>query len=165
MFVVFLLFFLFPQSPQDLRVSFDLKDADLESFLVTMGQAANLNVVLHPEVKGKITLSVRDASWQNLLDVVLNNYQLQREIQGNVLRIAPVSAFAEEFRQRAAVNQACLDAVPLETHIYTLNYAKAADVMREVSALLSPRGSIVVDTRQNALIVRDVPADACKGGL
>jgi type IV pilus assembly protein PilQ len=144
----------FLASPQ--AVSLDLSAADLKDFLMIMGKSANLNVVLHPSVQGSITLNVRDAPWETLLDMVLRNYGLTRETEGNLMRIVPVSVIEAELRQRAAAEDARLAAQPLETRTYILNYARAADVAPIVSNLLSPRGMVIVDERRNALIVRDV---------
>ena len=137
-------------------ISLDLRDADLREVLMMLGTTASPNVVLHPAVQGKVSLTVHDARPDVLLDIVLNNYSLGREVQGNITRIAPLSVLADEYRQRAATEEARLTAVPLETRIYVLNYAKAADVALITSKLLSPRGVVIVDPRRNAIIVRDV---------
>src|SRR5262249_6127539 len=143
-------FFLAAVFTQPLTISMDLRDADLRDFFVTMAESANLNVVLHPAVEGKITLRVRDAAWETLLEMVLRNYRLSRETQGNVMRIAPQSAFEEEYRQRAAIEAARLNAQPLVTRTYVLNYAKAEEIAVIVSRLLSPRGVVIADPRRNA---------------
>jgi type IV pilus assembly protein PilQ len=139
------------------EVSFDLKDADLRDFFRMVAESTRLNVVLHPAVQGRITLNVQNAPLDTLLEVVLKNYGLGREINGSVMRIVPLSVIESELRQRADIEQARLLAQPLETRIYVLNYAKAADVAPLISRFLSPRGEIVVDTRRNAIIIRDVP--------
>jgi type II secretory pathway component HofQ len=141
---------------QPLTVSLDLRDVDLRDFLVTMAESANLNAVLHPAVEGKITLKVQEAPWETLLEMVLRNYRLGRETQGNVMRIAPQSVFEEEYRQRAASEEARLNAQPLETRSYVLKYANVGDIAVIVSRLLSPRGIVVADLRRNVLIVKDV---------
>jgi len=138
-------------------LSLDVRDAELSDFFLLMANFAHLNIVLHPSVSGKITLRVDDVPWDTLLDVVLKNYRLGKETQGNVIRIAPLSVFEAEARQRAALEQARLDAQPLETRVYVLNYSKAADMAPIFAKLLSPRGTVIVDRRQNALIVRDIP--------
>jgi type IV pilus assembly protein PilQ len=141
---------------QSLTVSLDLRDANLRDFLETMSQSANMNLVLHPAVEGRITLRVQDAPWETLMDMVLKNYRLSREIQGNLMRIAPQSVIEEEYRRRAATEEARLNAQPLEIRTYMLNYARAADIAVIVSKLLSSRGIVLVDTRRNALIIKDV---------
>jgi len=141
-------------SPQ--AVSLDLKDADLRDVLMTLGATANLSVLLHPAVEGKLSLSVRNVSWELLLDMVLKNHNLGREVQGNIMRIAPLSVLEGEYKQRAATEQARLSALPLETRTYALNYARAADVAVAISKFVSPRGVVIVDPRRNMLIIRDV---------
>jgi type IV pilus assembly protein PilQ len=141
-------------APQD--VSLDLRDADLRDFFKLMAETSNINIVLHPSVQGKITISVKNAPSNILMDVVLKNYGLASEIIGNVMRVVPLSVIADEYRQRAAIEQARLASLPLVTRTYIINYAKAADVARIMSQFLSPYGSIAVDQRRNAVIVRDI---------
>ena len=140
------------QSP----ISLDVRDVDVRDFLMTMGEMANVNIVVHPAVQGKITLKVHDVAWDVLLDVVMKNYGLSRETQSNVIRIVPTSVIEQEYKQQVATEEARLSALPLETRTYVLHYAKAADVAPLVSKLLSPRGSILVDIRRNALIITDI---------
>ena len=134
-------------APQD--VSMDLRDADLQDFFRLMAETGNINIVLHPAVQGKITLSVKNAPRDVLMAVVLKNYGLTTETNGNVMRVVPLSVLENEYRQRLA-------SLPMETRTIILNYAKAADVARIMSQFLSPYGSIAVDARRNAIIIRDI---------
>jgi type IV pilus assembly protein PilQ len=137
-------------------VSIDTKEMDLSDFFRFMASAANMNIVLHPAVQGKVNLMVKDAPWEQVLDFVLKNYGLQKEVEGNTMRIAPATAFQAEQAQTAAIEEARLSALPLQTQIYFLNYARADDVAVVISKLLSPRGSVVVYRPRNAVIVTDV---------
>src|SRR5215510_5386418 len=137
-------------------VSVDAREVDLTDFFRFMAEAANVNIVLHPAVQGKVNLTVKDAPWEQLLDLVMKNYGLGKEVEGNLIRIAPIVAFEDEYKQRAAVEQARLNSLPLQTEIYFLNYAKADEMALVVSRMLSPRGSVIAYRPRNALIVRDV---------
>jgi len=141
-------------APQE--VSLDVRDADLREFFKLLAGTSNLNIVMLPAVQGKITLSVRNAPRDILMDVVLKNYGLATEISGNVMRIVPQSVIANEYRQRAQMENARQASLPMETRTYILNYAKAADVAPIISQFLSPGAVIVVDPRRNALIIRDI---------
>ena len=121
-------------------VSLDIAEMDLSDFIRFMGKTANMNVVLHPAVQGKVNLMVKDAPWEQVLDLVLKNHELGKEVEGNTIRIAPAASFA----------------APLQTRIYFLNYAKAEDMALVISKMLSPRGSVIVYRARNAVIVRDV---------
>jgi type IV pilus assembly protein PilQ len=137
-------------------VSLDARDMDLGDFLRFMANAADMNVVLHPAVQGKVNLMVKEARWDQVLDVVLKIHGLIKEVEGNIMRIAPASTIETEQRQRAATAEACLKELPVQTHTYFLNYAKAESVALIISKMLSPRGSAVAYPARNAVIVTDV---------
>src|SRR5882672_8088312 len=121
-------------------VSLDTTDMALNDFFRLIGKIANMNVVLHPAVEGKVNLMVKDAPWEQVLDLVLKNHGLGKEIEGNTIRIAPAASFAGT----------------LQTRIYFLHYARAEDMAVVISKMLSPGSSVVVYPPLNALIVRDV---------
>src|SRR5262245_42488597 len=106
-------------------ITLDARDMDLGDFFRFMGSAANMNVVLHPAVQGKVNLMVREARWEQVLDMVLKSYGLAKEVEGNIMRIVPLAVLEAEAKQKAAAEQACLNALPLQTQTYFLNYAKA----------------------------------------
>src|SRR6476646_9944937 len=99
-------------------VSIDARDINLSDFFRFMADVADVNIVIHPAVQGKVNLTVKDAPWEQLLDLVMKNYGLGKEVEGNVMRIAPIAAFEAEYKQRAATEQARLNALPLQTQIY-----------------------------------------------
>src|SRR6267142_1086255 len=121
-------------------VSLDVKEMDLSDFARFMAETANMNVVLHPAVQGKVNLMVKDAPWEQVLDLVLKNHGLGKEIEGNTMRIAPAASLP----------------APFQTRIYFLKYTKAEDIAVVISKMLSPVGSVIAYPAQNAVIVRDV---------
>src|SRR5438309_9625409 len=118
-------------------ITLDARDMDLGDFLRFMGQVADMNVVIHPAVQGKINLMVKEARWEQVLDVVLKNHGLAKEVEGNIMRIVPIAIFEAQAKQKVATQQACLDALPLQTHLYFLNYARAENVAALISKTLS----------------------------
>src|SRR2546422_1916452 len=143
-------------------ITLDARDMDLGDFLRFMGNVADVNVVIHPAVQGKVNLMVKEARWEQVLDMVLKTHGLGKEVEGNIIRIFPLANLEAEARQKAAAEQACLNALPLQTHTYFLNYAKAENIAPVISRMLSPRGSVVAYPARNALIVRDVQnAEQC----
>src|SRR5207248_11132695 len=83
-------------------ISLDLKDYDIKDFFRLISEISGLNVVLDPNVGGTVTLKLTDVPWDQALDVVLRNYQLGAQLQGNVLRIATNQTLqAEQTAQKA----------------------------------------------------------------
>jgi type IV pilus assembly protein PilQ len=139
-------------------ISLDLKDYDVKDFFRLISEISGLNVVLDPNVNGTVTLKLTDIPWDQALDVVLKNYQLGGQLQGNVLRIATNGTLQSEQTALKALRDAQDLAVPLTTRTFTLNYTKADSVSAILRGLLSPRGTIIQDVRRNALIISDIPS-------
>lgn len=139
-------------------ITLTLKDADIKDVLRTFSTLTQLNIVIDPGVGGSVTVELRDVPWDQALDLILKINNLDYVLENNVLRVAPISKLAAEKRARAdyQVNEEA--AKPLKTVVKPLSYARAADVASTITgkaALLSPRGTIVVDERTNTLIIRD----------
>lgn len=138
-------------------LSLELKDADLKDFFRLIGDFSGLNVVLDPDVKGSLTIFLKDVPWDQALDVVLKNNSLGKQLEGNVLRIASNKTLEDEEAQRKRLADARILAAELQTETRVLNYAKAADLSIVLKKVLSPRGDIIVDPRTNSMIISDIP--------
>jgi len=139
-------------------ISIDIKDYDIKDFFRLISEISGLNVVLDPNVSGMVTLKLTDVPWDQALDVVLKNYQLGGQLQGNVLRIATNATLQGEQTAAKALRDAQELAVPLTTRTFTLNYTKSDAAGNILGRLLSPRGTIIQDPRRNALIISDIPS-------
>jgi len=138
-------------------ISVNLKDVDLKDFFRLIHEISGLNVVLDPNVHGTLTLVLDDVPWDQALDIVLKNNGLERELDGNVLRIATVDTLKREADSRTAQVEAQALAAQRITVTRFLSYAHSKDVMPTIKKFLSKRGEIVFDTRTNALIISDIP--------
>jgi type IV pilus assembly protein PilQ len=139
-------------------ISVNLKDVDLKDFFRLIHEISGLNIVLDPSVHGAVTLVLDDVPWDQALDIVLKNNQLDRELQGNVLRIAASDTLRKEAVDRRAQSEALALAVDRQTITRFLSYAKAAQVAATLRKFLSPRGDIIQDDRTNAVIISDIPS-------
>jgi len=139
-------------------ISVNLKDVDLKDFFRLIHEISGLNVVLDPAVKGNLTLVLDDVPWDQALDIVLKNNDLDRKLEGNVLRVATIETLEKEAKARQAQQEAETLAVEKVTVTRFLSYARSKDVVATAKKLLSVRGDVIADDRTNALIVQDIPA-------
>src|SRR5205085_8885992 len=77
-------------------ISVNLKDVDLRDFFRLIHEISGLNVVLDPAVKGSLTIVLDEVPWDQALDIVLQNNGLDKQLNGNVLRIAMKSTLKSE---------------------------------------------------------------------
>ncbi|MEP7132958.1 MAG: hypothetical protein ABI914_07320, partial [Acidobacteriota bacterium] len=69
------------------RISLDLKDADIRDVLKSFASLAAVNMVIDPDVKGSVTVSLHDVSWLDALEVILRSNGLGMVAEGRLLRI------------------------------------------------------------------------------
>ncbi|MGE5726400.1 MAG: type IV pilus secretin PilQ [Acidobacteriota bacterium] len=138
-------------------ISVNLKDVDLKDFFRLIHEISGLNIVLDPEVHGSLTIVLDDVPWDQALDIVLKNNGLDRQLEGNVLRIATVDTLRKEADSRRAQIEAEALAVDKVTVTRYLSYAHSKDVVPTLKKLLSSRGDIISDDRTNAVIIQDIP--------
>jgi type IV pilus assembly protein PilQ len=138
-------------------ISVNLKDVDLRDFFRLIHEISGLNVVLDPAVKGTLTIVLDEVPWDQALDIVLQNNNLDKQLNGNVLRIATRETLKKEAETKRDLEKAQADATQPVTITRVLNYAKAASMVTVLKKFLSPRGDILADDRSNQLIIRDIP--------
>jgi type IV pilus assembly protein PilQ len=139
-------------------ISVNLKDVDLRDFFRLIHEISGLNVVLDPAVKGSLTIVLDEVPWDQALDIVLQNNGLDKQLNGNVLRIATRDTMKKEAETIRDLEKAQAEAVAPVTVTRVLSYAKAASMKDTLKKFLSPRGDILSDDRSNQIIIRDIPS-------
>jgi type IV pilus assembly protein PilQ len=139
-------------------ISVNLKDVDLRDFFRLIHEISGLNVVLDPNVKGTLTIVLDEVPWDQALDIVLQNNGLDKQLHGNVLRIATLDTIKREAETSRDVRKAENDAQEMITVTRVLSYSKADTLKDTLKKFLTGRGDILSDSRSNQLIIRDIPA-------
>jgi type IV pilus assembly protein PilQ len=139
-------------------ISVNLKDVDLRDFFRLIHEISGLNVVLDPAVKGSLTIVLDEVPWDQALDIVLQNNGLDKQLNGNVLRIATRDTLKKEAETQRDLEKAQAEAVAPVTVTRVLSYGKAGTMKDTLKKFLSSRGDILSDDRSNQLIIRDIPS-------
>jgi type IV pilus assembly protein PilQ len=145
--------------PIDLKVT----NADVTDVLRTFAQISGLNVIVQPGVTGTVTAELENVPWDQALEQVLKINGLDYELDGNVMRIAPTDTLKKEAQDKQQLAAAKSLSIPLRTVYQRLSYADAAQVSRLLkqgnAGILTQRGSVMVDFRTNALIIKELPGN------
>jgi type IV pilus assembly protein PilQ len=139
-------------------ISVNLKDVDLRDFFRLIHEISGLNVVVDPSVKGNLTIVLDDVPWDQALDIVLRNNDLDKQLDGNVLRLATKDTLRKEAEENRDLAKAQAEAADVVTTTRVLSYAKSTDMAATLKKFLSSRGDIIADDRSNTLIIRDIPS-------
>jgi type IV pilus assembly protein PilQ len=138
-------------------LTLDLIDMPLVDFFRLMAEEGGINIVVDPDVKGTISIKGEKIPWDQVFDMALATRSLDKQVEGNLVRITRKATLQAEAKQREDLKKANLLAADLETRIKRLNYAKADTLSKALTDQKTVRGSIVLDERTNSLILTDIP--------
>ena len=166
------------------KLSLNFQSIEVRALLQVIADFTNFNVVTSDTVTGNVTLRLKDVPWDQALDIILQAKGLGVRKTGNVLWIAPKDEIATKEKLELEAKQQIASLEPLRTQAFQLNYTKAEEVAKGLTGqlegqsgggggtarggagggvtnnnrILSPRGSIVYETRTNQLFVSDIPS-------
>ena len=154
------------------KLSLNFQNIEIRSLLQVIADFTNFNIVASDSVTGAVTLRLKDVPWDQALDIILQARGLGMRKTGNVLLIAPKDEFAAKDKVEFESKNAIQNLEPLRTQDFRLNYAKATEIALGLTGnsnvsgapgnnpannrLLSPRGSVVAESRTNQLFVTDI---------
>jgi type IV pilus assembly protein PilQ len=149
------------------KLSLNFQNIEVRALLQVIADFTNFNVVTSDTVTGNVTLRLKDVPWDQALDIILQAKNLGLRKSGNVILIAPKDELNAKEKIELEAKQQIASLEPLRTQAFQLNYAKAEDITKGITGqgstgtttrILSPRGSVVSESRTNQLFVTDIPS-------
>ncbi|MBA4329810.1 MAG: type IV pilus secretin PilQ [Polaromonas sp.] len=148
------------------KLSLNFQNIETRSLLQVIADFTNFNIVTSDSVTGAVTLRLKDVPWDQALDIILQARGLGMRKTGNVLLIAPKDELAAKDKLDLESRNAIQSLEQVRTQDFKLNYAKAEDIAKGLlgtgaagaTKILSPRGSVISETRTNQLFVTDIPS-------
>lgn len=144
------------QTYQGRKISLEFREADIRDVLQLIAEVSQLNMIAADDIKGSITITLKNVPWDQALDIILETNGLGKKVVGNVVRIAKREQLASEEEARLAAQQTQEQLEPLSFQIIPVNYADAKDLQGRIKDLLSQRGTVAVDERTNSLLIKDI---------
>ncbi|HYA86641.1 MAG TPA: type IV pilus secretin PilQ [Nitrospirota bacterium] len=124
-----------------LPFSMEFRDADIKDVLRAVGQAANLNIIISDSVTGQVTMSLKDVDLWAALESILKTKGLTYVRDANMVRVLSVAEARD---------------IDMETRVFPLGHARSQDILPIVEKVKSDKARISVDSRMNAIVVRDL---------
>lgn len=151
------------------KLSLNFQNIEVRSLLQVIADFTNFNIVTSDTVAGALTLRLKDVPWDQALQIIMDAKGLGMRKTGSVLWIAPKDEIDARTKKDYEAAQAIQKLEPLKTQAYQLNYAKAADILAQLTTstgsttgastrFLSERGSAISEPRTNQLFVTDTPS-------
>ena len=130
-------------------LSLDLKGMDIRDVLKILSQKSGLNIVADKDVKGAVSLYLKDVDVMDALDVLVTTNDLAYEKEGLLIRIMPQKKYlklhGKDFKDRT------------KTEIVKLKYADANDIAKIVTKMKSKIGKVIPDSSSSTIVLIDNP--------
>lgn len=140
----------------------NFQNAEVTSVLNFLADYGQVNIVTAPQVEGTVTLSLKDVTWKQALDILMKTYGLTAVHEEGYIRVLPTDQWMQESKSLQQHASETNSLVPLESKIINVDNASVEDLVTPVKSLLTQRGEVEIDKRTNSLIVQDIPESLAK---
>ena len=152
------------------KLSLNFQNIEVRSLLQVIADFTNFNIVTSDTVTGSLTLRLKDVPWDQALQIIMEAKGLGMRKSGTVLWIAPKDEIDARTKKDYEAAQAIQKLEPLRTQAFQLNYAKATEMVTQLTTatggsggannnrFLTERGSAIAEPRTNQLFVTDTPS-------
>lgn len=130
-------------------ISLDLKGMDIKDVLRILSQKSGLNIVADKDVKGTVSLYLRDIDVMDALDIVILTNSLAYERKGTLIRVMTDKSYEGLYGKKFTDKT--------ETEIINLDYATASDVAKSITKMKTKLGKIIPDDHSNTIVLIDSP--------
>ncbi|MCD6161883.1 MAG: type IV pilus secretin PilQ [candidate division Zixibacteria bacterium] len=147
---------LIAEKPQIIK-TISLTNADIRSVMMYLSSFSDANIVVAPQIEAEITVKLKNVTWRQALDILLDTYGLVGVESDNYIRVVKADDYYAEKRALEQYNAEQATLKNLRTRIIKIKYNVAEEITKAVVGLLSKRGSVATDERTNSLVLRDLP--------
>ncbi len=156
------------------RMTLDFANADIRNILKLIGEVSKRNIVWGHEVKGTVSMRLKNVPWDQALDVVLDINNLGMIVDGNIIKVmtkeaikaleqeeeARLKAERERIKEIKTAQKAAEAEEPLVTDYITVNYQDVTAIKTLIEEnVKGPRGRLSVDTATKTIIITDTASN------
>ena len=140
------------------KITFNLKDADIETVIATVSEFTGKNFIIDPRVKGKVTIISsrpmdRDEVYQAFLSL-LEVHSFAAVHSGNVIKIVP-DVNAKQSNTPVVEHSSGLSGDEMVTQVIEITNVSAAQLVPILRPLIPQQGHLAAYAPTNVLIVSD----------
>ncbi len=139
----------FPRT--DELVTVDFTEADIQTVLDMLADKANVNIVVSPEVKGTVSMHLKNVPWQSAFETILRTYGYTYEQDGNIYEVYSLETSQKRLSQKIGPEV-------VRSDVITLEYATLDQVKKGLEKVLSGVGKIESIPGTNQIVLTDTPS-------
>lgn len=117
------------------RISLNFQDIEVRALLQLIADFSQFNIISSDAVRGRITVRMRDLPWEQALQTILQTRDLTMVQQGTVIWVATREELATRQRYALEERMAIERLEPLVTRSFQLHYARAQEVVAQLTGV------------------------------
>ena len=127
----------------------ELKDMEIKDVLKLISKKTGLNIVAGRNVKGTVTIYLKDIEAMEALRIILESHEMAFTEEGGILKVMMAkdyeSAYGRKFGDKTKIK------------IVQLKATQASQALSFVNEIKSSIGKVIADDKSNTLILIDIP--------
>lgn len=137
---------------------FNFIDMEFAAAFNSLSMASGIDILLTPEVKGRLNLKITQKTWQEALDIICELHDLTWLIQDKYITILRSATYQAKQKKITEEEEQLEKSAPLVRKNFPIRHAKASELLNVLDNMKSPRGKTTVVERSNSIIVYDTEA-------
>ncbi|MDR2769286.1 MAG: hypothetical protein LBB19_01880 [Puniceicoccales bacterium] len=124
------------------HISVDFINEDIKQVLRYVSELYDLNIIIPAALQGNVTVRLKNATWESLLEAVLGPVGCTYTQHDNIVQICTLESLNKE---------------PLKTETFLLKFAEAKQIAEELKDFIDSNGGgkITFNERSNVLIITE----------
>ena len=127
----------------------DLRQIDILAVMKFLAEEGELNIVTGKNVGGRVTLSLKDVTLQDVLDIISLSYELAYVVQNGIIHVMTEADYQRLFGSSFADQR--------QVRRLQLQHADPASVAALLGNLKSTVGRVIADVQTRTIVLIDVP--------
>ncbi len=137
------------------RYDMSFVDADFQSVFHSISELAGIDILLAPDVVGRLSMTVTKKTWSEMMDIICNMHNLIWLVEGNYINVQRTDTYQNKIIRESEKREQSDMVAPLVRRSFQIRHASASEMSRVLETIKSARGRISVVDRNNAIIVYD----------
>ncbi|MBU2063942.1 MAG: hypothetical protein KKF93_06065 [Candidatus Omnitrophica bacterium] len=131
------------------NISLEVNDIDIKDALKFLATKSGINIVPTSGVTGRVTLMIKDASIQDVFEILIRSNDLAYERVGTIYNVMS----QKEYKERYGRNFGDIR----EVKIFHLDYVIPEKAYNVADSMKSSIGKVLVDSDSGSIVVLDTP--------
>ncbi|MFB3062956.1 MAG: AMIN domain-containing protein, partial [Candidatus Binatia bacterium] len=131
------------------RISVDLRQIDILAVMKFLAEEGELNIVTGKNVGGRVSLSLKDVSIRDVLDIISLSYELSYVVQNGIIHVMTEADYQRLFGSSFADQR--------QVRRLQLQHAVPTSVAALLGNLKSTVGRVIADVQTRTIVLIDVP--------